>query len=375
MTFISYAQNYEDYILYRALKDVENGFYIDVGASWPIEDNVTKIFYDKNWNGINIEPSPEAFSALVKERNNDINISCIVSNENKPDSIIHIIDDGNSGRSTSDENYLALSDFPREMYQKISVPCRTLNSILSEVLIADQPIHFLKIDVEGFEKRVLQGLDLNIFRPWIIVLEAMLPDRQVETHSQWEYILINNRYRLVYADGLNRFYIANERAELGQCFKYPVSILDDVKQYQIVKIEEDAHRAKEEANRAKEEANRAEIAEQELFELSNNFKHLSYTNHVYYNRSIELSKRIAELEASNSWRLTSPLRWISRKLKAFPAIIKRRCFKLLKYFILFLLRYPKIVANIKVLLRNFPYFEKKSNQVYLECAILVTYHH
>ena len=33
MSFISYAQNFEDVMLWRALKHVENGFYIDVGAN------------------------------------------------------------------------------------------------------------------------------------------------------------------------------------------------------------------------------------------------------------------------------------------------------------------------------------------------------
>jgi len=33
MTFISYAQNYEDVMLWRALKDVSNGFWFDVGAA------------------------------------------------------------------------------------------------------------------------------------------------------------------------------------------------------------------------------------------------------------------------------------------------------------------------------------------------------
>jgi hypothetical protein len=42
MTFVSYAQNYEDVMLYRALKGVERGFYIDVGAMDPIVDSVTK---------------------------------------------------------------------------------------------------------------------------------------------------------------------------------------------------------------------------------------------------------------------------------------------------------------------------------------------
>ena len=61
MTFISYAQNFEDVILRRALKDIEKGFYVDVGAHDPVIDSVTKAFYDLGWRGINIEPVKEWF--------------------------------------------------------------------------------------------------------------------------------------------------------------------------------------------------------------------------------------------------------------------------------------------------------------------------
>ena len=56
MTFISYAQNFEDVILWRAFKNLQNGFYVDVGANDPINDSVTQAFYEKGWRGINIEP-------------------------------------------------------------------------------------------------------------------------------------------------------------------------------------------------------------------------------------------------------------------------------------------------------------------------------
>ena len=42
--FISYAQNFEDVMLARALGDVETGFYIDVGAQDPDEGSVYKAF-------------------------------------------------------------------------------------------------------------------------------------------------------------------------------------------------------------------------------------------------------------------------------------------------------------------------------------------
>src|SRR3546814_6048313 len=76
MTLVSYSQNQEDIILWRALCHVTEGFYIDVGANDPIDDSVTKLFYDRGWNGINIEPDPVYFAKLTEERPRDHNLSC-----------------------------------------------------------------------------------------------------------------------------------------------------------------------------------------------------------------------------------------------------------------------------------------------------------
>ena len=45
--FISYSEYYEDLILNIILTNIENGFYIDVGAYDPIKVSVTKAFYLK----------------------------------------------------------------------------------------------------------------------------------------------------------------------------------------------------------------------------------------------------------------------------------------------------------------------------------------
>jgi hypothetical protein len=79
--FISYAQNFGDVLLWRALKHVENGFYIDVGASDPKEDSVIKAFYDFGWSGINIEPVVRFYKKLQNHRPRDLNLNCAVSSK------------------------------------------------------------------------------------------------------------------------------------------------------------------------------------------------------------------------------------------------------------------------------------------------------
>ena len=51
MTLTSYAQNFEDVILWRALKHVEHGFYIDIGAQDPVIDSVSLAFYQQSATG------------------------------------------------------------------------------------------------------------------------------------------------------------------------------------------------------------------------------------------------------------------------------------------------------------------------------------
>src|SRR5262245_5878933 len=79
MTFVSYAQNFEDVMLWRALKHVSQGFYIDVGAAHPDEGSVTRAFYEHGWRGINIEPSDHYFSRLAGSRPLDTNLQVAVA--------------------------------------------------------------------------------------------------------------------------------------------------------------------------------------------------------------------------------------------------------------------------------------------------------
>ena len=71
---ISYAQNREDVLLNRLFRGKNSGFYIDVGASHPELFSVTKYFYDKGWNGINIDPISKNIALFNEQRPRDINL-------------------------------------------------------------------------------------------------------------------------------------------------------------------------------------------------------------------------------------------------------------------------------------------------------------
>lgn len=223
MTIISYAQNFEDVILWRALGKIESGFYIDVGACSPDEHSVTRLFSERGWRGLNIEPNAQHYRDLEKRRPRDINLRIALA-ECSGKMPMHFF--GTTGLSTLDETIATRhrASYPENVDV---VEVRPLRSVWSEHVPNDQPVHFLKIDVEGFERQVLAGCDWKAQRPWVVVIEATSPLSPEPSHLAWEHLLIDAGYRAVYFDGLNRFYLAREREDLASAFGAPPNVFDD----------------------------------------------------------------------------------------------------------------------------------------------------
>lgn len=222
MTFVSYAQNFEDVMLWRALKHVENGFYVDVGALDPNKDSVTKAFYDNGWRGINIEPVESSYLLLRKDRSDDINLQIAVADKEAVSRFFEI-DTGLSTLQADIAQRYRAQGFDVRAYDVVT---RTLDDILEEYK-GDREIQFLKIDVEGAEGAVLSGLDLSRFRPWIILAEATEPNSTNPAYQSWEPLLTQHGYDMVYFDGLNRFYLAEEHTELAEFFETPPNVFDN----------------------------------------------------------------------------------------------------------------------------------------------------
>ena len=197
-SFKSYAQNFEDVILYRALGSIRNGFYIDVGAQHPEIDSVSKAFYDLGWRGVHVEPVPYYAELLRKHRPDDLVVEAALSSFTGEIAMTVFPLTGLSTvvERVAEEHLLAGN---RAELEQVIVPTQTLAMVADEV--GCQDVHWLKIDVEGHEREVLEGWDSSTLRPWICVIEAAHPNSEQSTHLDWEHILIRANYLLVYETG------------------------------------------------------------------------------------------------------------------------------------------------------------------------------
>lgn len=209
MEFVSYAQNLEDVILWRALQDVPNGYYVDVGAYDPVVDSVTAGFYAQGWHGLNIEANLRHLARLRAERPRDTNLAFAVSDRTGV-LTFHEIENipGGFGLSTGLPEFAEAHRAEGYAVHSRQVVAVRLADLLD--LYGEKPIHFLKIDVEGMEREVLLGTDLRSNRPWIVLAEATKPNSPETCHERFEPVLLESGYRFAYFDGLNRFYVAEE---------------------------------------------------------------------------------------------------------------------------------------------------------------------
>ncbi|MFC5354278.1 FkbM family methyltransferase, partial [Azospirillum himalayense] len=230
---LTYAQNFEDVMLERLFKEVQSGFYVDIGAWDPTAHSVTRHFYDRGWRGVNVEPISQRCRLFDAERSRDINLNKAIGPQ--PGSMVFF--------ECLEESYLStlnpeVATAMRERgltVQEHTVEVVTLADIFE--VHCPETVDFLKIDVEGFEGELLKSFDLTRYRPRALVVEATIPSTapsgfdhldEIGTWQGWEPDVLAQGYQLVHFDGLNRFYLRSEDVGLARRLALPPCIFDEI---------------------------------------------------------------------------------------------------------------------------------------------------
>ena len=274
MSFISYAQNFEDVMLWRALKHIENGFYIDIGAQDPVIDSVSLAFYEHGWRGVHVEPTDQYSKKLKEARPDELIEKVAIGNSSVE---LEFFEFADTGLSTADGAIAIQHELSGYTAVRKEVQVISMDSLLDKYSYRN--VHWLKLDVEGFEKNVIDSWVESTIRPWVLVIESTLPLTQEQAHTEWEPLILEKGYSFEYFDGLNRFYVHQDHLELAQAFSMPPNVFDG-------------------------------------FELAGTSTHCFAQRLLTLAQQAEMKAQQAEQElalvyASTSWRITTPLRRFS----------------------------------------------------------------
>jgi len=165
----SYSQGAMDLILLDIFKNNNNGIYVDVGCQHPIKNNNTYLLHKKGWSGVNIDLDEHNIEIFKYNRPSDINLKCAVSDKiEEVDLYFYHV------KSPINTLNKSVSDYQAANVNKIiKITTNTLSNVLEKTTYSNKKIDLLTIDVEGNELKVLKGLDLIKFSPFLIVVEFL----------------------------------------------------------------------------------------------------------------------------------------------------------------------------------------------------------
>lgn len=191
-----YSQDGQDTILkqFFDIKNIKNGFYLDVGSVDGIHFSNTYMLENEGWDGICVEAHPSYFP-MLKENRKAKCYSC-AAGDNDQDSVDF---------SANYRSSLSSLDFSKESYYensgykpwygdrnkseingiangKIQVPMRKLDSILEENNISS--VDLITIDVDGSEPFTLKGLTIKKWNPLILIMEHSIVEDIIMSYAK-----------------------------------------------------------------------------------------------------------------------------------------------------------------------------------------------
>ena len=199
----SHALEAEDDLLWELCGDKPDGFFIDVGACEPEAGSVSKSFYDTGWVGINIEPVPYLIYKFYAAQPRSRNLACALSDVHSEPVTLWTHPESTLW-STLDETIAKA----KGMVPSGLVPVSTLAAVCERWHVGE--IDWLKLDVEGWEGKVLAGNDWSRWRPRALCIESFTPHTTEPSHDQWEPFVLSQGYEFASGYGLNRFYRRTE---------------------------------------------------------------------------------------------------------------------------------------------------------------------
>lgn len=146
-------------------KDIYNGYFVDVGAYDGKTLSNTLFFEEKGWDGICIEPLPDVFKELEKNRKCSL-YNVAIAKESGEEEFLNIksgprmlsgLSKNLTGPDLHRINYEV--NLERGSFETIKVKTQDFNWIVSK-----PNINYLSLDTEGSELEILESIDWSFYQ-------------------------------------------------------------------------------------------------------------------------------------------------------------------------------------------------------------------
>jgi len=159
--------------------DFDNGIFIEAGANdGQTQSNTAYFARHRRWRGLLVEPIPELAARCRATRPESVVENCALVT---PDAdgqpvpmtycgLMSVVDGGWSDPAAERAHVETGRQIQSLTTYHVDVPGRSLSALLDQHNMPH--IDLLSLDVEGFERQALEGLDLLRHRPRFILVEA-----------------------------------------------------------------------------------------------------------------------------------------------------------------------------------------------------------
>jgi FkbM family methyltransferase len=196
-----YSQYGEDKLL-NQIFNKNKGVCVEIGGYDGVTRSNTFFFEKLGWDCLVVEPIPFFYDKIRENRTcNALNVA--VSNF-KGETDFYIAKDVEELSSIVPDVERVTEKYKSNL-ELIKVKTDTLNSIFNQFKYSE--IDFITIDVEGHEMEVLHGIDLEKFRPRILIIE----DNSNTKDSKIRNYLLRFGYKLFKRTGCNEWYTFDRR--------------------------------------------------------------------------------------------------------------------------------------------------------------------
>ena len=202
------SQNLQDLKILQLLSNKKNGYYVEFGADDGVQNSnsyfLNKIF---GWSGLLVEPNPERFKELKRNRQNDFVSNQLIWRE-KDVELEFTIAGQLSTISDFEESDFMKNERKRVSTKKMKFLTTDLESVLKNAN-APKCIDLLSIDTEGSEFDILEKFNFDQYIFKVICVEH---NNDKEKKNKLDSLLISNGYKqdLNFAGGVDAFYVYQE---------------------------------------------------------------------------------------------------------------------------------------------------------------------